>query len=248
MTSADEQPEPAPDTQPQPAQQASVSRARLWFYVVPSVLALIVVSGVLVYLVVGGQSHPAASSTHPAASSTHPASTSTSASPALRSKPAIIIPPGGETGSAALASLGSTALPLPKQFRAPVEAWYASRGGTELTAVSGALGVVTQAAGVREYVEMNAGCARLAAGVRAAQAGPPIPDAALQTLYATALAELADGAAACRAAIAEQPDGDEYIVTTENQLELHRAASAFTAGARDLYRATAEIEAISRRG
>jgi hypothetical protein len=209
------------------------------------VLALVVLSGVLIYLVGGGQPHPAASSAGTASAGT--ASAGTSASPAVRAKQVTVIPPGGEQGQAALTALGSNALPLPKKAMTSAKAWNAGRGGTELNAVTGDLGVVMQEAGARSYVAMKSACKTLAAEVRAAQVSPPIPDVGMQALYGKALAEVADGAAACQAAITQRTDGDEYDVTTENQAELHRATSEFAAGAKDMYRATAEIEAVSRR-
>lgn len=238
--STDEQANPPSDIQPQSARHASPSRARLWYFGVPLVLALAVLSGVLIYLVGGGQPRAAASSAGPT-------SAATSASPAAPVKPVTVLPPGGVKGQAALTALGSNALPLPKKVRTSAKAWNADRGGTELNAVTSNLGGVMQAAGARNYVVMKSACKTLAAEVRAAQASPPIPDAGLQALYGKALAEVADGAAACQAAITQRSDGDEYNVTTENQAELHRATSEFAAGAKDMYRATAEIEAVSRR-
>jgi len=95
------------------------------------------------------------------------------------------------TGSAALTKLGSTALPLPKKLQARVAAWDAGHGGAALAALSSQFGNVLQAAGVKQYVPMKRACVQLAAEVAAAQAGPPIPDAAMQRLYAKALADFA---------------------------------------------------------
>ena len=104
-----------------------------------------------------------------------------------------------------------------------------------------------QAAGVKQYVPMKMACVRLAAEAAAAQAGPPIPDAAMQRLYAKALADFAQGAADCKAAISERPTGDETIDTRVNPAQLHRSLSLVAAGATDLYRATAEIQALKHR-
>jgi hypothetical protein len=82
--------------------------------------------------------------------------------------------------------------------------------------------------------------------VQTAQAGPQIPVAAMQTRYVTALASW-QGRHGLRAAISPQPDGDEYIVTTENLTMLHASASALASGSEDMYRATAGIMVLSRR-
>jgi hypothetical protein len=247
MTSPTEQHDPPDNSRPQATQNASPSgkprllanAARLvkppWLVIVPSVLAVIGLSVVLVHVIAGGGSHPAASAAHAHGTSASPNPDSTEPTPQFH-VPAKVI---------AIAGPHTDALPLPKGLQAPVKAWDAGSGGAELGAVSGQLGNVTQASGLREYVAMEASCVKLAADVRTAQAGPPIPDAAMQTLYATALGTLAKGAEDCRAAISQQPDGDEYIMTTENQPMLHAAAAAFTSASEDLYRATDEIMALS---
>ncbi len=99
---------------------------------------------------------------------------------------------------------------------------------------------------MHQYVQMKAACVRLASDVKTAQAGPAIPAAAMQTLYAGALTELATGAANCQAAISQQTDGDEYIITHENSTLLNQSVSALAAGAKDLFRATAQVEVVSR--
>jgi hypothetical protein len=237
MMSLDKEPEPAPDG---PARHASTSRSRLRYVIFPPVLALVALAGIIVYLVAGGQPRLASASTQAPSSSA-------SAGIAPHSVRTTVIPRKGQKGRAALNSLHSNALHLPGQLTTSAKAWNAGPGGTALNAVSSELGVVTQAAGVRQYVTMKASCSILAARVRAAQAGPPIPDSAMQVLYTTALAKLASGASACQAAISQRADGDEFDVTTENQSELRRASLDFAAGAKGIYRATAEIQAVSGR-
>ena len=241
MTSVHKQPRSTRDTQRLHAQRASRPRALWLSLVVPSAL-LIIVSGILVYLVAGSGTHPDA----PAAAGGLPASTGTSTSPASRSGRSDVIPPGGQTGSTALAALGSNALPVPEYLQARIKSWRACRGGTAVSVVSGDLGAVTQTGGVRQYVAMKGACEALATVVRTAQTDPRIPDAAMQKLYSAALTDLAYGATECYAAISQKPDGDEYDVTSVDQPELQQAQSEFAAGAKDLYRATAEIEALGR--
>jgi hypothetical protein len=229
---------PARDTGLAASPTASAGRARLWFVGVPSMVGLAVLSVVLIYLVGGEHAAGASAQAPPGSGPTVTAVASTSS--------AAVIPHGGASGQAALHLLGSNALPLPDTGLSSAKAWNAGRGGTSLTAVTDELGAVTQEGGVRNFVAMKGGCRALATGIRAAQAAPPIPDASLQALYAKALTTLAGGASACQSAISLRPDGEEYDVTAENQNELHQATSAFAAGAKDIYGATAEIRAVSR--
>jgi hypothetical protein len=209
--------------------------------IVPFVVVLIAVVGTVLYLTLGGTSHTAGSGTHSVAGTSSAGSAGGDTGSGNKQS---VIPPGGVSGSTALNKVGSTALALPPTLRTAAVRWRAGRGGHELTAVSSQLGGTLQAGGVKQYAQMRASCALLAATVAKAQAGPPIPDGTMQALYARSLASLAKGASNCHAAISQQPDGDEYVVTTENQALMHQAASQFSEGAKDLYRATAEIEAL----
>jgi hypothetical protein len=246
MTEPNGKQESAGESRPQPAEQAPRARLPRWLWITASVIAFASFTFALVYLVVSGKPHPDALSTGTAAS----------ASPA--SLPLGTVRPQGATpakGRAAVAQpktaaalgLAAGALPLPNALKAQVATWDAGRGGAELTVVSTQLGAVTQTGAVREYVQMKAACSTLAAGVKAAQADPPIPDAAMQALYAKALASLATGSAECLSGISEEPDGDELVLTHENQAMLNQSASALTVGATELYRATAEIKALRDR-
>jgi hypothetical protein len=245
MTSLYKQPRPASDTRPLRSQSESRSPGRRRSLIMPSVLFLIA-AGVLAYLLIGsGGSRPG--SPVAAASSTAPASVGNSSRPASGHRGrSVVIPPGGVSGSTALGSLGSNAMPLPENLQAKVKAWNAGPGGAALNAVSGDLGIVTQNGGVRQYVGMKAACGTLMSAVQTARSGPPIPYAAMQTLYSAALNHLAEGATQCRAAISLTPDGDEYDETSVNQQDLSQANSEFSAGAKDLYQATAEIEALDQ--
>ena len=94
---------------------------------------------------------------------------------------------------------------------------------------------------------MRSACIQLTRTVSTAEAGPQIPVAAMQMLYGKALAELAKGAADCQAAIAVKPTGDdETIGFVVNATKRQQAASELAAGARDIYRSTAEIAIASR--
>jgi hypothetical protein len=237
--------QPAPEEGPPTAAQETKSSGALSpRLLVPSIVILLAAIATALYFAASSTSHTASSNT-PATTASPPGGSSP-ASGAPKSGKATSVPPGGVSGSDALSRLGSSALALPQELQGSAVKWNSGDGGKDLAAVSGQLGGVLQAGGVRQYVQMRGACVALAAAVARAQAGPPIPVAAMQKLYAKSLVELAEGASSCRAAIAEQPDGDEYIVTTQNQTKLHLAASEFSGGAKDLYRATAEIEAASR--
>ncbi len=127
-----------------------------------------------------------------------------------------------------------------------VASWQSGPGGRDLTAVSNRLGQALQASGIRQYSPMKDACAQLASSVAAAKAGPQIPQAAMQNLYTQALTELAKGAADCQQAISIAPTGDETIQAHVDTATLRKATSEISAGATDVFRATAEIQIASR--
>lgn len=144
----------------------------------------------------------------------------------------------------ALPSTG--AIPLPTYEQPQVKTWQSGPGGAALKQVSNQAGNATQAEGLKLYVEMKAACAQLAVSVTTAQDAPPIPDTAMQALYQKALQELGTGAGECKTAIFEQPEGDEYVATTENTSVLRAAAAALRSGGRDLFLATSQIATLGR--
>lgn len=233
-------------SQLQSAGRPSPSRKRARRVLLPPILVVIGVSAALAYILTTGGPHAAASSTRLAgatsSASLPQASASSSAQPTQTANSANAAEP---RSAAALAASGG-ALALQDGLTTQAATWADGSGGTRLAAVSSQLGTVMQAAGMRQYVEMKAACVRLASTVKAAQAGPPIPEASMQAVYAGALTDLATGAANCQAAISQQTDGDEYIITHENSTMLKQSASAFAAAAKDLFRATAEIEIAGR--
>ena len=103
-----------------------------------------------------------------------------------------------------------------------------------------------QAAGARFYATMRTACGSLASGVETAQAGPPIPDAAMQRLYAKALAGLSNATADCRNAISAHPEGNEGTTIHVNNALLNRTRLEFAATSKKLYRATAQIQSVHR--
>jgi hypothetical protein len=152
----------------------------------------------------------------------------------------------GNVISAAKVAEGAGAISLPTRMKRPALNWQAGAGGEDLAAVSHWFGDALQAGGIRQYSAMRYACAELGASVATAEAGPKIPDLAMQTLYARALAELARGAANCRMAIILKPSGDETLDTRVNTTLLKLSVSELATGAKDIFRATAEIEIVSR--
>ena len=105
------------------------------------------------------------------------------------------------------------------------------------------MGTALQAGGVKMFLPMRTACASLAVAVKAAQAGPPLPNKALQKRYATALTRLAKAAANCKSAISVRASGDETVDTHENLALLRRVETDFSAGVKDLYLVTVELAA-----
>jgi hypothetical protein len=147
--------------------------------------------------------------------------------------------------SAAQVAASGGALAVPTSLQSRVTAWQSGPGGTDLAAVTRLFGDTLQAGAHRQYAQMRSACIQLAHGVSTAEAGPQIPVAAMQMLYEKALAELAKGAADCQAAITVKP-GDEELKTNVNATMRQQAAAELAAGARDIFRSTAEIEIASR--
>ncbi|HEY1343744.1 MAG TPA: hypothetical protein VGF54_02005 [Streptosporangiaceae bacterium] len=152
----------------------------------------------------------------------------------------------GTTGPK-VTSQGVVTPPLgwPSQLNHQMLHWKAGPGGTTLNAVEQHMGSAMQAAGVKLYASMKLACASLASDVGTAQAGPPIPYAAMQRLYATALTGLSGAAANCRSAISEHPS-DETTAVHVNQALLDQARLEFAAMSKKLYRATAQIQSAHR--
>jgi hypothetical protein len=93
---------------------------------------------------------------------------------------------------------------------------------------------------------MRLACVSLASSVETAQAAPPIPDDAMQRLYAKALAGLSSAAADCRSAISVHPEGAEGMRIDVNKVLLNRSLAGFAAESKKLYMATAEIRTLRR--
>jgi hypothetical protein len=247
VTSPDRQDRPSTDNSEPPAgshqDAARPSRSRhkpSWVWL--SVIALVGLSAAL--LTYGfGSTHGAASSVSaavPGGTAGTAASTSGGAAPRGTSKAE-----GGATSAAKLAEKGGAVSP-PTTMNSELINWQSGSGGQHLTAVSSGLGDALQAAGVRQYAPMKRACAQLAGSVATAEAGPQIPDAAMQMLYARALAELAKGAADCQMAIPSTSSGGESVAAHVDPTLLHQSVSELSAGATDVFRSTAEITILGQ--
>jgi hypothetical protein len=107
------------------------------------------------------------------------------------------------------------------------------------------MGTAMQSAGLKLYAAMRLACVQLASDISTAQAGPPIPDAAMQRLYARALAGLSRAAPDCRAAITMGGDGEDLSAEVHGSL-LTRSRAEFAVASAKLYRATGEIDSLHR--
>jgi hypothetical protein len=92
--------------------------------------------------------------------------------------------------------------------------------------------------GVGQYPQMLQACRALSASVHGAEALPPIPDAAMQQVYAKSLAAFSSGTAECLVGITQHSDGVEDTVTQVNQAVIQQALKQFSVGISDLYVAT----------
>ena len=144
------------------------------------------------------------------------------------------------------AGIAKTALQVPPGRQHQMVVWNKGPGGIAWSAVTTQLGEAMQAGGVGLYPTMRLSCASLGSSVKTAQAAPPIPDGAMQRLYAGVLAGLSSAAADCRSAISVHPDGDEGLRINVNKALLSRSLAEFAADSKKLYTATAAIRTLSR--
>jgi hypothetical protein len=151
----------------------------------------------------------------------------------------------GEVVSAAKLAENAGALALPESMRDKFLDWQSGPGGRDLATLSNRLGQALQASTFQQDSQMKYLCTQLASSVATAKTGPRIPDAAMQKLYAKALAELTKGAADCRTAMSVKARGESARAPVDMKM-LHLSTTELSMGAIDIYRSTAEIEIISR--
>jgi hypothetical protein len=239
MTRPDEPQEPLENSLPLVTPQSPTPVWRRWQW--PTAFAFLALAGITVAFIAGNSQGTSVGTSRRAAATASPADARRPAAAAGR-RAAVASRALAVTPEAVVASMH-----VPRQLADALKSWDAGRGGSALASVSIELGNATQAAGYKLFAPMRLACLSLGTAVKDAKADPPIPNAAMQKLYASALGALATAAADCRAGISVQPYGDEDIETHEDPTVLHRSVSEFVTGAKDLYRATVEIRAVSHR-
>jgi hypothetical protein len=248
MTTSHDQPGQAPQNHHNRSRPPGFrfTKRRLWTGL--SVIAVLGLSAGLIAYAVGGTHQPASASSTSSTSSSGAAGAAvgaTASSAGTAPKGGTSATKGKVISAAKLAQKGGALTP-PTSMQSHVVSWQSGVGGHDLTTVSARLGAALQAGGIKQYTSMKSACAKLASSVTAAQAGPQIPDAAMQSLYTKALSELAKGAADCQTAISIKATGDETTQANVNMSTLRQATTELSAGATDIFRATAEIEILSR--
>lgn len=201
-------------------------------------------SAVLLCVIATGASLAAFASpggSHAAAASSAAASGVAQPSASAASAPAATRPDTKGDGSNGVAK---TALRWQPSEQNHIAAWKKGSGGAALSAVTAELGTATQTAAVRLYPDTRQACMSLGSRVATALAKPPIPDAAMQRMYATSLAELAKAATDCHSAISVRQDGDEDQTIHVNNGQLDRALTELASASKALYTATAQIRAL----
>ncbi len=142
--------------------------------------------------------------------------------------------------------IAKTALRWPRGLKQQIAHWNAGPGGAALSDVTEQLGNAMQAIAVRLYPMARVTCVSLGSSIETARTAPPIPDAAMQRLYAKVLVGLSGAAADCRNAISVHQEGDETARINLNKVLLSRSMAEFAAESNLLYTATAEIRTLPR--
>jgi hypothetical protein len=206
--------------------------------------ALLVTSAVCLCVLAAGVS-VAVFSSPPGGQVSRIASTGSTAPAAAPTQPQASQPSHATAGAKVTSDgINKTALRWPPRLRHKMVRWAHGPGGAALTSLTTELGQAMQAGGMKLYPQMRQVCVSLAGSVAAARAAPPIPDAAMQRVYARTLVGIARAAATCRRAISSHPSGDEDTETHVNQALLKRSRLRFAAMSARLYRATAEIRPL----
>ena len=171
-----------------------------------------------------------------------------SAVTAQTAHPQVPVASGASTTGTGLTSDGiaKTALRWRPGHEHQMLLWKEGPGGIAWSALTTRLGNAMQAGGVRLYAALRLACMSLGSSVETAQAAPPIPDAAIQKLYARVLSGLSGAAADCRIAISVHPAGDEGTKISLNKALLSRALAELAADSKKLYTATAAISTLRR--
>lgn len=137
----------------------------------------------------------------------------------------------------------ATEVHVPANIAVALRTWDKGPGGKTLAQISNDVGIALQSGGMKIYGAMKTACENLAMSINAAGTSSPIPDEAMQIKYSSALSVLAKGAANCRSAISERPEGDENLSIEKNPTLLHLAQSELGSGIENLFGVTSFIAA-----
>ena len=210
-----------------------------------ALLAIAVFGVAAVYLVI-----PKSSGSRSAATAPVPSATSISAAQVGTTTGGRQAQPGPLPGSPAKQGVAAPASPpqtgpkpLQPSDRGAVSSWSAE-GGKALAHVTTQSENVLSARTGGNYPQMLRYCTALAAAVQDAEKAPPIPDTAMQQMYAQSLNALKQGATDCMAGITEHQQDLEDAVVDVNQAEVDRAMSELGVGVNDLYIATSALRTI----
>jgi hypothetical protein len=225
---------------PAPAAEQRGGRPR-WVLIAGAIAGVCTITAgiaIAVFSLSGGPAHPSVVGGPLALRTAIPAPSghATTGGHAMTSQSVPTMPPG-----VASDGIAKTALRFPKRLTRQVARWEAGPGGKSLAGVTAQMGYALQAAGGGLYPLMKQACASLASDIQTAQAGPPIPDAAMQQVYGRALTTLSQAAANCRSAISLSPVNGESLETHVHEALLEQSRTEMAAGSKTLYKATAEV-------
>jgi hypothetical protein len=136
---------------------------------------------------------------------------------------------------------------VPAKLAAALRTWNSGPGGSALHQIANDVGAALQSGGMKSYAMTRSACASLGTAVSAANTGPPIPDAAMQSKYSAALSVLAKAASDCRSAISVQRSG-ESVVGEADPAALHLAQGELDNGITSLADLRIVIDAATAGG
>ena len=154
---------------------------------------------------------------------------------------------GGTAASGGSSSSSNVPKPLHATDAAEVFSWKTGPGGKALARVTTQAGTVLMAHGANQYPEMKMACIALTSAVKAAEAAPSIPDAAMQKTYGLSLTAFKTAAVECQAGITQHQEGLEDTVTDVDSPELNTAVANLGTGMTDLYVATDTLRTLTKK-
>jgi hypothetical protein len=210
-----------------------------------TLLAVAVFAVAAVYLVIPKSSGSRSAATAPVsgATSTSAAKAGTTTGGRHGQPGPLSVSPARQKVSASASPPRTGPKPLQPSDPAAISSWSAA-GGKALAHVTTQSENVLAARTARNYAQMLRSCTALAAAVQEAENAPPIPDTAMQQMYAQSLNALKQGATDCMAGITEHHEDLEEAQIAVNQAEVDRAMSQLGVGVNDLYTATSALRTV----